>query len=64
MATSRCMLVASAATERAVAEARLAYEFNPGSYTRSCLSACLAAEQAIGVLRAALLEQQLAEEGT
>jgi hypothetical protein len=39
---------------KAIAEARTAYEFAPNSYTNSCLSACLAAESALEVLRAAL----------
>jgi hypothetical protein len=38
----------------AVAEARIAYEFVPISHTYSALQACLAAEQALAVLRDAL----------
>jgi hypothetical protein len=55
---------ALAATTRAVAEARLAYEFVPNSYTYSCLSACRAAEHAVVALQAALLEQHTVGEGT
>ncbi|UPT88632.1 hypothetical protein HAP41_0000006000 [Bradyrhizobium barranii subsp. apii] len=58
------LVAARTALERAVVEARLAYDYSPGSYTYSCLHACRDAEQAVAVLRAALLEQQLAEEGT
>ena len=35
----------------AIDQARLAYEFAPNSYTFSCLSACLAVEKTIEVLR-------------
>ena len=35
---------------------QLAYEFNANSYSHSCLSACLVAERALEVLRAALEE--------
>jgi hypothetical protein len=38
-------------------QSRLAYEFSPSSYNYSCMSACLAAEQALGVLRDALEEE-------
>jgi hypothetical protein len=40
--------------ERAVGEARAAYEFVPNSFTYSCLHACVAAVQALEVLREAL----------
>jgi len=36
---------------QAVAESKLAYRFSPSSYSYSCLNACLAAEQALEVLR-------------
>ena len=54
--------VAAAALNRAVAEAHLAYQFGPSSYTYDCLHACLAAEQAVAVLRD-VLEEQLEGEG-
>jgi hypothetical protein len=38
----------------AITEAKLAYDFLPVSYTYSALQACLAAEQALAVLRDAL----------
>jgi hypothetical protein len=43
----------------AVSESRLAYEFNATSYTFSAMTACIAAEQALEVLRAALGEDEL-----
>jgi hypothetical protein len=42
----------------ALDQARLAYEFVPGSYTYGCLSACLAAEAALAVLFDALAEDR------
>jgi hypothetical protein len=39
---------------RALDEAHQAYAFAPNSYSYRALSACLAAEQALDVLRAAL----------
>ena len=50
----RSLTVAVAGIERATAEAHLAYQSSPNSYTYSCLHACLAAEQAVAVLREAL----------
>ena len=44
------------AIREAVRQSRLAYEFRPNSYTHGSLSACLAAENALGVLRAYLSE--------
>ena len=41
---------AAAELRQAIAEAKLAYEFAPNSYTHSCLSAGLAAEAALAVL--------------
>jgi hypothetical protein len=38
----------------AVAESKLAYELNTNTYSYSCLSACLAAERALELLRDAL----------
>jgi hypothetical protein len=46
--------VLAAYLREAVAEARIAYEFVPISHTYSALQACLAAEQALAVLRDAL----------
>jgi hypothetical protein len=60
---SRILAAARTATEQAVAEAQLAYEFGPNAYSYSCLHACLAAEQAVAVLRGAILEQQFFGEG-
>jgi hypothetical protein len=40
----------------AVRQSRLAYEFSPNSYTYGSLNACLAAENALGVIRAYLSE--------
>ncbi len=44
------------AIREAVRQSRLAYEFSPNSYTHGSLSACLAAENALGVTRAHLSE--------
>ena len=49
--------VLAAYLREANAEAKLAYEFSPSSYSYSCLNACLAAEQALEALRAALEEE-------
>jgi hypothetical protein len=62
-APARALAAAEASLRTALAEAKLAYEFSPGSYTYSCLHACLDAEQAVGALRAALVEQEPVEEG-
>jgi hypothetical protein len=45
---------AQAENQKAIAAAKTAYDFVPNSFTYGCLSACLAAEQALGVLREAL----------
>jgi hypothetical protein len=42
------------AIREAVRQSRLAYEFYPNSYTHGSLSACLAADNALGVIRAHL----------
>ena len=47
--------VLAAYLREAVAESRLAYEFNPTSYTFSAMSACIAAEQALECLREKLV---------
>jgi hypothetical protein len=43
----------------AIRTEQLAYEFNANSYSHSCLSACLAAERALEVLRAAIEESYI-----
>jgi hypothetical protein len=45
---------AQAENQAAIAAAKTAYEFVPNSFTYGCLSACLAAEQALRVLQEAL----------
>jgi len=57
--TLRAFRGLSEALREAVAESKLAYEFNPNSYSYSCLSACLAAERALEVLPAAIEESYL-----
>jgi hypothetical protein len=42
--------------ERALGQAKLAYEFSPGSYTFSCFNACIAASHALEALRDRLTE--------
>ena len=54
--TLRAFRGLSEALREAVAESKLAYELNANSYSYSCLSACLAAERALEVLRAAIEE--------
>ena len=49
--TLRALRGLSEALREAVAESKLAYRFSPSSYSYSCLNACLAAEQALEVLR-------------
>ena len=49
--TLRAFRGLSEALREAVAESKLAYELSTNSYSYSCLSACLAAERALGVLR-------------
>jgi hypothetical protein len=44
----------------AVGHAKLGYDFSPNSYSYGALSACLAAEQTLDVLREAL-ESELGE---
>ena len=51
--TLRAFRGLSEALREAVAESKLAYELNANSYSYSCLSACLAAERALEVLREA-----------
>jgi hypothetical protein len=46
------------AIREAVAESKLAYEFNANSYSFSAMSACIAAERAIENLREALAEAE------
>ena len=45
---------AAAELRSAVREAKLGYAFSPNSYSYGALSACLAAEAALGVLAASL----------
>jgi hypothetical protein len=52
--TRKATVRVGAEIERAVGEARAAYEFVPNSFTYSCLHACVAAVQALEVLREAL----------
>ena len=42
------------AIREAVRQSRLAYDFSPNSYTYGSLSACLAAQNALDVIRAHL----------
>ena len=46
---------------QALDQAKLAYEFSPNSYSYGALSACLAAEQALGVLCANLADAGASE---
>jgi hypothetical protein len=55
--TLRALRGLSEALREAVAESKLAYDFNTNSYSYSCLSACLAAERALEVVRDALEER-------
>ena len=48
----------------AITEAKLAYDFVPSSYTYGALQACLAAEQALAVLRETLEAQGGAQKST
>jgi hypothetical protein len=57
MPLPRSFHFAVAGLERAIAEAHLAYQFGPNSYTYACLHSCLAAEEAVAVLRDVLEEQ-------
>jgi len=50
---------AQAENRKAIAEATAAYEFVPSSFAYSCLSACLAADMALDVLREALEADQM-----
>jgi hypothetical protein len=45
------------AISEAVRQSQLAYEFSPNSYTHGSLSACLRAENAMGVIRAYLSDE-------
>jgi hypothetical protein len=46
------------AIREAVRQSQLAYKFSPNSYTYGSLSACLAAENALDVIRAYLSEDK------
>jgi hypothetical protein len=52
--TLRCFRKLEAILGEATAESRLAYEFAANSYTFAAMNACIAAEQALEVLREAL----------
>ena len=52
--TLRAFRCVSAAVREAVAETRLAYEFNANRYSFSAMSACMAAERALDLLEEAL----------
>ena len=52
--TGRAAARLAAELREAIDQAKLGYEFAPNSYSYGALSACLAAEQALSVLRAAL----------
>ena len=54
--TLRSFRKLEATLREAVAESKLGYEFSANSYSFSCMNACLAAERALEVLRAALAE--------
>jgi hypothetical protein len=56
-ATAKAASRARAEVRAAVEQARTAYEFVPNTFTYSCLSACLAAEQALEVLRDHMSDQ-------
>jgi hypothetical protein len=47
---------------KAIEQAKLGYEFSPNSFSYSCLSSCLAAEQALAVLSDALSEEERGQE--
>jgi hypothetical protein len=51
-ATSKAAERAASDLKGAIDQARLAYAFAPRSYTYGALQACLAADHALGVLRA------------
>jgi hypothetical protein len=53
----RILASLDAAIREAVLQSRLAYEFSPGSYTYGALSACLAAQDALGEIRSQLSER-------
>jgi len=52
----RLLASLEAAIREDVLRSRLAYEFSPGSYTYGALSACLAAQDALGAIRSQLSE--------
>ena len=54
--TLRSLRRLGAAVLEATAESKLAYGLSANSYSYACMSACLAAEQALGVLREALVD--------
>jgi hypothetical protein len=58
----RLLASLDAAIREAVLESRFAYAFSPASYTYGALSACLAAQEAFGVIRSQLSEAADASE--
>jgi hypothetical protein len=56
--TLRAYRILAEAVREAVAESKLAYEFNASSYSFSCMNACLEAERALEAVAAALEGQQ------
>jgi hypothetical protein len=52
----RALAVLDKGIREAVRQSQLAYEYSPNSYTHGSLSACLAAENALEVIRAHLSE--------
>jgi hypothetical protein len=56
--TLRALRGLSEALREAVAESKLAYEFNANSYTFAAMTACMGAERALDVLREALEDSE------
>ena len=55
----RALTALDNAIQEALRQARLAYEYCPNSYTHGSLNACLAAENALEVIRAHLSEDMV-----
>ena len=53
----RALTALDNAIREAIRQSRLAYDYCPSSYTYGSLSACLAAENALEVIRAHLSEE-------
>jgi hypothetical protein len=56
-ARQRAVVILDNAISEAARQSQLAYEFSPSSYTYGSLSACLRAENALGVIRAYLSDE-------